>query len=653
MILLNRPEEMVEITVAFLKEDKERAIEVLQRAGVVDLEHVEPGEVLSRYAKLGELHSKISSLISRAKGKALRAELTAYEMEALSLERIEAEVEGLQARLERLERSAAEARSRASRLLAAIEALSALPGELGAEYAFFRGQRVSAVAVSGKREDVEKLALSRGATSVACGGAEIATCVLLVPSDELGPLISEARSLGLWHGDEELGEAAKACKTLAELVAELKRRLSEAEAEASRAEAEARSLVEGALPVLGKYLLYVENLLERYRVYGSLAEARRLAAAKGWIPASKLGELVDALKSSGTSFAIETRKPERGRDSPPTMFRNPPLIRNYQLVTRMYGVPNYWEPDPTPVIAYSFALFFGIMNADVGYALAGILALLFLLDRFVEDPKSPGYLEFKKFMLTNNVSALVFGFLSGSLFGDLLPTLFGVSVPVILEPMASPVGFIVLALLIGLAHVNLAHALALRKFVGEGRFGEALNEAGLLALEVFGIPLVLKVFLSLNVPPFSFMPGDALLVGVIASLAVLVAGNYLMMRGLGLMMWIFQVTGVMGDVMSYARLAGVGMATYYMASSFNLMARLAFVGLNALAWPLGYVAGAAIAGIILVAANLLISALAQLGAFVHSLRLCMLEFLTKFYDGSGREYSPLRIVSSKLISVPR
>ncbi|MEM4769569.1 MAG: V-type ATPase 116kDa subunit family protein, partial [Desulfurococcaceae archaeon] len=56
---------------------------------------------------------------------------------------------------------------------------------------------------------------------------------------------------------------------------------------------------------------------------------------------------------------------------------------------------------------------------------------------------------------------------------------------------------------------------------------------------------------------------------------------------------------------------------------------------------------------LLILAHLFVLVLAQLGAFVHSLRLCMLEFLTKFYDGSGREYAPFRATRSTIILLPR
>jgi len=118
------------------------------------------------------------------------------------------------------------------------------------------------------------------------------------------------------------------------------------------------------------------------------------------------------------------------------------------------------------------------------------------------------------------------------------------------------------------------------------------------------------------------------------------------MRFLGLLMWIFQITGVLGDVMSYVRLAGVGLATYYMAMIFNYTITSLISYLSTYHIVLGLIVGIPIAFI----AHLLVFVLAELGAFIHSLRLCMLEFLTKFYEGNGYEYNPFRVVSKTVIS---
>ncbi|MBE9514923.1 MAG: hypothetical protein IMY79_02150, partial [Chloroflexi bacterium] len=57
----------------------------------------------------------------------------------------------------------------------------------------------------------------------------------------------------------------------------------------------------------------------------------------------------------------------------------------------------------------------------------------------------------------------------------------------------------------------------------------------------------------------------------------------------------------------------------------------------------GVIIGAIIAVVVLIFGHLINLALSGIGCFVHSLRLCFVEFLSKFYEGGGEEYSPFRL----------
>jgi V/A-type H+-transporting ATPase subunit I len=128
---------------------------------------------------------------------------------------------------------------------------------------------------------------------------------------------------------------------------------------------------------------------------------------------------------------------------------------------------------------------------------------------------------------------------------------------------------------------------------------------------------------------------------------IVVAGNIIQSGGLGMIAGIFDLTGVLGDIMSYARLAGVGLATFYLASAFNMLAEL-FSSL--LPGTVGAIIGSIIGIGILIFGHLINLVLGVITGFIHSLRLCFVEFLFKFYEGGGREYSPFKL--KKRISTP-
>ncbi|MEM2921456.1 MAG: V-type ATPase 116kDa subunit family protein, partial [Candidatus Bathyarchaeia archaeon] len=206
--------------------------------------------------------------------------------------------------------------------------------------------------------------------------------------------------------------------------------------------------------------------------------------------------------------------------------------------------------------------------------------------------------------------------------------------------LGNPMWFILVALLIGLIHVNLAHLLATVKGIRERQNKLVLGKIGLFLLEIGGIPLIMHVIFHVNIP---FLPEEAysILMYVAAAGIVLIAASSIMLNGfLGAMFWIFDITGLLGDVMSYCRLAGVGLATYYLAMCFNLMATLLSgmvpVAVRAVLGPL-------LAILILVIGHVINLLLAGIACFAHSLRLCFVEFLLKFYEGTGREYRPFQL----------
>jgi len=125
-----------------------------------------------------------------------------------------------------------------------------------------------------------------------------------------------------------------------------------------------------------------------------------------------------------------------------------------------------------------------------------------------------------------------------------------------------------------------------------------------------------------------------------ASVVAIVVSSFMQRGGLGAIFWIFDLTGLLGDVMSYARLAGVGLATFYLAASFNMLAQL-FSGM--IPGVIGVIIGTILAVVVLVFGHLINLALSGIGCFVHSLRLCFVEFLSKFYEGGGEVYSPFRL----------
>ena len=382
---------------------------------------------------------------------------------------------------------------------------------------------------------------------------------------------------------------------------------------------------------------------ERLAVLGKACEAKYVTLIEGWIPEASAEDTISQIKERVGYVFVDTSKPQEVEE-PPTKFRNFRALRPFQTVVKLFGVPRYSEWDPTPIISYSFPFFFGLMMNDVAYSAILLLFANRGLRMFVDDPESEGFKLFQRMLYISGGVGLVFGLLTGSYFGNFVQ-LFGIESLAlsawIQALLGNPIQFIILSILIGLIHVNIAHLLTLIKGAKEGKKGTVAGKVGLFLLEIGAIPWIVHEMLHADIPILPEQAYPMLLYVAAAGLIVIIA-SYLRMNGvlLGGIFSLSEVTGILGDVMSYCRLAGVGLATYYLAYSFNLMATI-LPGLMPAA--IRVVAGPLLAVVILLIGHIINAALSGISCFVHSLRLCFVEFLLKFYEGGGREYSPFRL----------
>jgi V/A-type H+-transporting ATPase subunit I len=399
---------------------------------------------------------------------------------------------------------------------------------------------------------------------------------------------------------------------------------------------------------LEKLVLFREALsaeTERLAVLEKACESKYVTLIEGWIPESNVESTISQLKENIGYVFIDTRKPEQ-TEEPPTKMKNPTPLKPFEVIVNLFGTPKYGEWDPTPIIAYFFAFFFGLMLGDVVYAIIIMLFAYRGLHRLVNDPQTEGFKLFQRTLYISGCVALVVGLLTGSYLGDFY-TFFSIETLAISEGIKAVLGnatsFIVLSIVIGLIHVNLAHIMALIR--GRRQKGVALGKAGLFMLQIAGIPWIIHFLFGVEIPLLPEQAYPILLYLVFLSIVLIVVSS-IVQKGvfLGGIFWLFDLTGLLGDIMSYCRLAGVGLATFYLATSFNLMARV--VSDMVPAGPAGLlnlIVGGLILILILLIGHVINLALSGITCFVHSLRLCFVEFLLKFYDGGGKRYSPLRL----------
>lgn len=103
---------------------------------------------------------------------------------------------------------------------------------------------------------------------------------------------------------------------------------------------------------------------------------------------------------------------------------------------------------------------------------------------------------------------------------------------------------------------------------------------------------------------------------------------------------------MIGNILSYTRLAAIGMSKAGMALAFNYMVFGMILSVQNGMPSIAMI----VMGILLFAfLHLVIWTLAILSGGLHALRLQFVELMTKFFEGNGVEYAPLKVKRVKTI----
>lgn len=354
--------------------------------------------------------------------------------------------------------------------------------------------------------------------------------------------------------------------------------------------------------------------------FGALREAMVVC---GWCPERRKEALVALAERATEGHVSVSFVPGGNPDGRvPTLCEHPGWLRPFGFLTRMYAIPRHNEIDPTPFLAPVFLFFFGMMLGDAAYgaiiALAGILILR------GAGSRSGTMRDMALVFTACGLSAVIFGVLQGGYFGDLLPRFLGFEPPlVLLRPLEEPLVLFELALVIGLAHLNLGLVLGLVQLLRERAWREVLlRKVPWFILQPCAAVLLLGFF--------RFASFQNTLVWFSAAGALLAVLLLLADRG---PLAFFGLTGFLGDWLSYVRILALALATGGIAMTVNILAEM-------IAGGSPFLLPAAIAVFVIGQCfNLVIQ---TLGGLVHAIRLHYIEFFGKFYEGGGIPFSPFR-----------
>ena len=354
---------------------------------------------------------------------------------------------------------------------------------------------------------------------------------------------------------------------------------------------------------------------------------------QGWIPAHA-EESLSSLLSTFTC-AWETRDPDPEEYSEvPVQLKSNALTAPYNVITEMYSLPAYNGLDPNPFVMPFFALFFGIMFADMAYGL--IMFLVGLLGQRLMKPKGT-MKNMMGLLLQCGISTFIMGFLTGGFFGDavsVVGNIFGkdwslvpylgtirigdsiaIDLPLNLLEGNNPLYVLILAMILGVIHLACGVAVATYLNIKDKNWLAAVSD---LSWWCIFAGIAVMILAKNNI---------LLYVGI----AIMVISTFLQGKGFGRITGIFGavyngLTGYLGDILSYSRLMALMLAGSVIASVFN---------------QLGALGGILLFIPVAIIGHLLNFALNLIGCFVHTMRLQFLEFFGKWYREGGRPFKPL------------
>ncbi|MDI6896145.1 V-type ATP synthase subunit I [Methanocella conradii] len=361
---------------------------------------------------------------------------------------------------------------------------------------------------------------------------------------------------------------------------------------------------------------HIEDISEEYNTFNKFGESEYAFVIMGWVPAKYLKRTRKAIqKAYGDKVVVEELEvsPE-DLEKAPTFYDNPWFVKPFEFLMGLVRPPKYLEVDPSPFISLFFPIFFGIMVGDIGYGLA-ILALS--IAARIKFEKVGWLRDLSSILAISSIPAIFFGFLFGEFFGNfgeemgwLHPLqVFGIT----LNRVEAIIPMLLVTIAIGIFHVYFGLAIGLINAITVGSKKHIAEKAGMIAI-LSG--LIVAICCAGGIVPQALLYPAILL--VLASIPVILYG--------GGIYGTIEVVSTMGNILSYARLMAIGMASVILA----LVA-------NEFAGTLGVVIVGLTAAVLLHALNLV---LAMFSPSIHALRLHMVEFFTKFYEGGGTQYKP-------------
>ncbi|GAA0070200.1 V-type ATP synthase subunit I [Clostridium sardiniense] len=384
------------------------------------------------------------------------------------------------------------------------------------------------------------------------------------------------------------------------------------------------SILEEEAKTLELAFEYYSNVYQRKTVKTHFLKTDKVSLIQGWIAVSDNEDFKKIVKDTlGEDYYLgfEDVKSEE-IDDVPIRLQNNDLNKSFENITEMYSMPRYDEIDPTPLLTPFFLIFFGMMVADVGYGLLVLIGSIVALKVLKLDK---GQRQFAKFFFYLSFPTILFGFIYGAFFGDLLP------LPALIDTNKDVTTILIMSVAFGVIQIFFGLGIKAYVLIRNGRPFDAFCDVGswvitLVSIGVFGFGSFAGNGIVKTIGMWCMIIGMVLIVVTQGRHMKSVGGKL----GEGLYS-LYGITGYIGDLVSYTRLMALGLAGGSIAGALNLIIGM-FPG----------VAFFIFGPVIFILGQLFNLGLSLLGAYVHTCRLEYVEYFSKFYEGGGKPFKPFK-----------
>lgn len=629
--------EMKRISLLALLADKDRLLTAMQRMGCVEVTDV-PEDVQAfksdDTARLEALNARLLRLrwaIDRLKkydtaGKVMFG--CVPEVTQAQADEVLADSDEYFARvsqLEAFERTLGEMRGEEARTLAAVAQITPWQGFASskAEIAALKSVSVFAGTMPLKNVDALKAALSGKPVSFEqVSIVKEAACVCVIAhvscagevEDALKEADFTAESFALLNDDETPRQALESYWDKLSSIAKGREDIDAQMAQIAQ-----------ALPQM-KVLHDAMNIeVNRLLTAKRSAQTQSAFYLTGWVPAHVAQKVEKKLKSLSPSCSVEITDP-RSDEEPPVELHNSRFATPFESVVEGFALPAYRGYDPTAIMAPFYACLFGMMVSDAGYGL--IMALVI-----------PLFIKWKKIKFENAkmMYLLTWGGVATVFWGLIYNTMLGFNpMPFyVLDPIKNSLPVMILCVAVGALH--LFTGLGIAAWINFKKHDPIAAISDQIAWIVLLCGLVMLII------PQTAAVGQVM--AIVATLIILLMAGRdrknpfkRLMKGLSSL---YGITSWIGDLLSYMRLFGMGLATGVIGMVFNELIKMV--------WNTGVI-GIPIAIVLFVGCHLFNLAINVLGAYVHSCRLQYIEFFGKFYEEGGVAFKPLT-AKTKYVSI--